>query len=740
MSTPGSRRLALPLLATGAASLIWQVASARSIMAGLYGNELVLGLVLGAWLALTGGATAAAARLARGLSDDQRRSLTSWTLLLCPVALLASAGLQQATLPGVTAVGQVVGPGLALASALACLAPCCLALGACFGLLATLAPDGASHRRWAAWIYAVESLGTVAAGLLFHLWLARVSLTSAGLAAGLAPWLAGLLLSRRRLAALAPGVLGLAALLYLAPLPGLPGRDLLQARVPGFQVLERRNSRHGALAALRREDQVLFCASGHVAFTNQDHRRLATQLHLTLLAHPRPARVLLLGGGPAGLREVLRHPVERVDYVELDSELLALASRWDAEVREELPRLLRGGRVRLLVDDGRRIMARSPGAYDVIIVTLPGPSSALNNRFYTDEALAVARLALRPGGLLRLSLEGTETYLSDELALVHATVGAALKRTFGNVAALPGGTTLLLAGKGAAPALTDAALSARYRARRIASDHFGPGEIMSRTLSFTRDAYRQRLATVRPLRNTDLRPAAHFHASLQWLSVTAPGLARRLAALSAAAVDAPWLFLLGPLLVAALATWLTRRRPLAACLAVFAAGFCGMVAELSLLLACQQLRGVVYHELAAMLTAFMAGLSAGAWIGRRLVAGTSPRARVRAVRLALGACVLGALAAMAAMLLARAVPGASLPILLGGMALIGLAVGTCFAPAAEAMTGARPGDAAARAYAWDLAGAACGALVASAFALPVLGLPVCCLLCAAVCLGCLLTY
>ncbi len=733
-------RLALPLLAVGASSLIWQVASARSIMAGLYGNELVLGLVLGAWLALTGGATAAAARLSRGLSAARRRTLTSSTLLLCPAALLASAGLQQATLPGVTTVGHVVGPGLALAYAVACLAPGCLALGASFGLLAALAPDGASHRRWAAWIYAVESLGTVAAGLLFHLWLARVSLLSAGLAAALGPWLAGLLLGRRRLTALAPALLGLAALLYLAPLPWLPGRDALRASVPGFQVLERRSSRHGALAALRREDQLLFCASGHVAFTNQDHRGLAAGVHLTLLAHPRPARVLLLGGGPGGLREVLRHPVERVDYVELDSELLALARRWDAEVRADLTRLERGGRVRLLVDDGRRVMARSPGAYDVILVTLPGPSSALNNRFYTDEALEVARGALRPGGLLRLSLEGSETYLSDELALVHATVGAALERVFGNAAALPGSSTLLMAGRGAAPALTDAVLSARYRARRIATDHFGPGEIMSRTLSFGRDGYRQRLASVAPLRNTDLRPAAYFHASLQWLSVSAPGLSRRLTALSAVAADATWLFLLGPLLVAALATWLARRRPLAACVAIFAAGFCGMVAELSLLLACQQLRGVVYHELAAMLTAFMAGLSGGAWAGRRLVSGDTGRARVRAVRLALGICVLGALAALAAMLLARALPGASLPLLLGGMALVGLAVGTCFAPAAEAMVGARPGDAAARAYAWDLAGAAAGALLASTFALPVLGLPASCLLCAAVCLGCLLTY
>ena len=39
--------------------------------------------------------------------------------------------------------------------------------------------------------------------------------------------------------------------------------------------------------------------------------------------HPSPEKVLLVGGGFGGLiREVLKHPVKELDYVELDPQLI----------------------------------------------------------------------------------------------------------------------------------------------------------------------------------------------------------------------------------------------------------------------------------------------------------------------------------------------------------------------------------------------------------------------------------
>ncbi len=739
---PSAHRLAL--LAIGAATLVWQVASARSVMAGLYGNELTLGLVLASWLLLMGLATALAAWLLRASSRALiARRLLPPVLLLCPAAMLASLMLQRSAglLPAFTSVGQVVGPGHALGAALLCLLPPCLLLGGALGLLSLHAPGEISPERWAARIYLWESLGTVAAGVAFHHALSSLSLPTLGVAAGISPWLVGLILAlspppgeaRVRWIA-SPGSLlcalaGFAALGFMLPVPGLPGRGLLRVRLPGYELREQRNSRHGALAVLSRGDQILFSANGIPVFSNQDRPGIQGDIHLTLLAHPRPGRVLLISGGlGGGLTEVLRHPVTQVDYVELDPEMFSLARRWgSAEQRAALA----DPRVKVLREDGRRVVARSNATYDLILVGLPGPSSALINRFYTEQFFRGARQALKPRGLLRISLPGSETYMGDQQALLHQTVQTMLGRSFPGVITLPGQTTLLLAGRDSAPRLELDTLVSRLSRRRLDEQYIGPGELRDRVLPFKQAQYHDRLKGVVPLENTDLRPGAYFRATLHWLTMSSPAMARSLDWMGRWCARRDWPMPLAALAGALLLGLLMRRRSPAGP-AVAIAGFSGMAVELSLLLFCQEQRGVIYHEVGALMTAFMAGLAAGAHVGAWLV----PRWPARAMGLSLAACAAASLAAMGLMLLTPEMTTLPLVVFLLVMALVGLSVGACYAPAAGAMARRRgSGPAAAYSYAWDLGGAAAGALLASAFILPVLGLPNTCLFCAALCVG-----
>ncbi len=727
------------MLAVGAATLIWQVAAARSVMAGLYGDELTLGLVLASWLLLVGGATALSARLLAGHGARERaRRLLPAALMLCPVAVLASALLRFGALPAMVGVGAVVSPASALAGALLCLAPPCALLGAAFGLLSHHAPADERPERWAARVYLWESLGTGAAGVAFHLLLAPLPLPALGIAASVSPWLAGLALARRasgnRAVMVICGLAGVAALALLIPLEASPTRELLRPRTPGYQLRAAENSRHGALAVLARGDQLVFSSNGIPLFSNQDQPLVRGEIHATLLCHRAPARVLLVGGGlGGGLAEVLRHPVRRVDYVELDPALVALARRLGTGGQR---RALADRRVRVLDRDGRAVVASAGGRYDVIMVGLPGPSSALINRFYTEEFFRAARRALRPGGLLRVTLTGSESYLGDQQALLHATVGAAMVGAFANMVALPGQATLLLAGRDGAPAVDEPTLARRLERRGLAAAGFGPGELMDLADPLARELYGERLAGVAPLRNTDLHPAAYFQAMIQGVALTSPALA---AVLSRAGVAAgrwgPWAAALAAMFAAGLLGLLLRRgrrRGGGAGAAVALAGFCGMAVELSLILYCQEQRGVIYHEVGALLTAFMAGLAAGAPAGARLVS----RWPGRALGIGLALCAAAALACAGLMLLLPA--GAVLPLWAGALCLacLGLGVGSCYAPAAAALARTRDsGAAAAYSYAWDLGGAAAGALLAATFILPALGLPGTCLLCAGLCAG-----
>jgi spermidine synthase len=122
--------------------------------------------------------------------------------------------------------------------------------------------------------------------------------------------------------------------------------------------------------------------------------------HVPLLVHPKPTRVLVIGGGDGGtVREVLKHPeVETVHLCEIDEGVVTACRRY-------LPSLAAGlddPRVTIFYEDGARFVADHPTSYEVIIVdsTDPvGPGQVLFQApFYdhmkkalTDQGIAVTQ-------------------------------------------------------------------------------------------------------------------------------------------------------------------------------------------------------------------------------------------------------------------------------------------------------------------------------------------------------------
>ncbi len=97
-------------------------------------------------------------------------------------------------------------------------------------------------------------------------------------------------------------------------------------------------------------------------------------VHVAMMTHPNPRRVLILGGGEgATLREVLRHPsVEEATMVDIDGQLVELC-------RQLLPEWHQGSfeapQSRLYYQDARAFVESLPAAptYDVVISDLTEP-------------------------------------------------------------------------------------------------------------------------------------------------------------------------------------------------------------------------------------------------------------------------------------------------------------------------------------------------------------------------------
>ncbi|QUL97882.1 MAG: polyamine aminopropyltransferase [Candidatus Fermentithermobacillus carboniphilus] len=120
-------------------------------------------------------------------------------------------------------------------------------------------------------------------------------------------------------------------------------------------------------------------------------------VHVPLLSHPNPEKVLIIGGGDGGaLRETLKHPqVKEATLVDIDGEVIEAAKTylpsWSSSFSDK--------RARVLVEDGLNYVATTRDRFDVVLVDSSdpvGPSEALfRPEFYSS----IAKV-LRPGGVM----------------------------------------------------------------------------------------------------------------------------------------------------------------------------------------------------------------------------------------------------------------------------------------------------------------------------------------------------
>lgn len=695
--TAPTGRIRFAIATAGAASLLAQVVLLREILASSQGNELVLGLVLALWLFLTGVACALAGRL------SALRAARSLAVLLqiAPCLLLLALALTKLARPD--ALGGEPSLARVFGAAAAATLPACLLAGLSFAWAQRALDDA----RPGGGVYVAESLGAAVGGLTFHFVLVdRMGSAWVLFFAGTLCALAGMGLRRsgRGIRACAVGVLAIASSAALTP----PARAwLAQAGLPGQTLLVAQPSRYGLLSVVARADQRAFFHDGVLLFTNQDGPAAEESFHLPMLLHPAPKRVLVVGGGlGGGLAEVLKHPVDHVDYAELDPGILPLARAFAGDATRAA---LDDSRVRVVSGDGRTLLAKARAFYDLVILDIPVAENALVARFSSRECFAQVKHALAPGGILALITPGSDTYLDRAARQRHASLLATLERTFPNVGVAPGAPTILWAAEGEVDA-TPIRLSRRLAERGLRLSQIGETWLFDRLLPFHAQSYRRALASVPAVESGDFRPVVYLFGWAERLQRVSPGASRAIVALLPSRRVA-WALTGGFVLFGLSLAWLARGRhgPM---FAAGAGGAAGMAIELVLLLGFQAVAGHLYHALGLGLAGFMVGLTLGALAGGRFLGRPGGLA---------GACAVAALLAglsVAVLLLARAYPGLA-PVVLVCVVVVGAANGAIYPLAVHAAGPARAGV---TLYAWDLIGAAGAALVATLLAIPLLGL------------------
>ncbi|MEW6231738.1 MAG: hypothetical protein AB1566_05405 [Chloroflexota bacterium] len=742
----------------GFTSIIGQVVLLRELLVVFYGNELSVAAMLAAWLLWVATGSSLFPRLIGVLSRESGpacgpgtadapngtraaghpgpfSALQAAVALVLPLEILFVRNVRSlaGALPG-----EVFGFFPTLVWSFVALAPLCILLGWLFTAACQMAADRLSVGQ----VYLYESMGSVAGGLLssfvllyhFDPWQIILGLSALNLASAWGVWKVArgrereLRGSRGRLARLWPLPIALAAILLIPPAAAFLQDLSLRQRWRGYELVESRDSIYGNLAVTVRGSQHSFFENGLLLSTTEDFLAAEEGAHYVLLEHPKPRRVLLIGGGTSGLlREVLKHPVESVDYVELDPTLIETAKRF-LPAPDRLA--LRDPRVAMHFLDGRLYVqgqaTQNPHYYDVALLAVPHPFTAQVNRLYTLEFLQAVRQVLQGDGVFSMGIISAENYPSQEMQRLDACVYRTVKEVFAEVLALPGDHALVLASPRSGVLTADVStLLARWQERRIETALLTPSHLRLR-LSPERLEYARRTFGGPALLNHDFEPIGLYYDLVLWSGQYSAGLRDILR--GALAFHSVWLLLVLATVSLALMTGITP--PGAAVpLGLAVLGGAGMAWEVVLVFAFQVLHGYVYHQIALVVTAFMVGLTAGSWWATRVRA---EEAGANRRRLAL---ILGVAAAYSLLLppafsfLAAGPAGSygfvSAQVVFPGLTIIaGGLVGAAF-PLASALyvgQGTRASRAAGILYAADLVGASLGALATGALLIPVLGL------------------
>ncbi len=414
---------------------------------------------------------------------------------------------------------------------------------------------------------------------------------------------------------------------------------------PGYELVAETESKYQNLAVGHRAGQFTLYCDGQVSADFPDPYTFAPLAHFWLCQHPTPQRVLVLGGGAEGLlSEILRHPIEHVDYVETDPRQIALVTPYLAAVDQNA---LSDSRVTVHHVDARYYVKTQRDHFDLVIARLPEPTSALRARFYTDEFYAELRRAMTPRSVLCMTAAAAPGELSTTSREYLGSIRATLQRHFPNLVIGWGDPAQVLAATEPGLLSTNPAeLAARYTQRGVESDMFHPVWFDGATDWLEADKLARRAADLdtltAPQISTDLRPSIYVQRLVLWEAATSggvgPGRAESQVLARLRSIGVSELVVL--LAVAGGVTLLIcrlRRRARdgwatgSVTLSVATTGFATMALSIVWLFAFQNLYGYVYQRIGWIIALFMAGLvigcTLGQWItrenGRRVAHGFS---------------------------------------------------------------------------------------------------------------------
>jgi|GEM_PF-273806 len=635
------------LFAYGFFTIAAQALLFREFLTAFEGNDITVGLFFGSWFAWIG---AGAILARRGEAFSESLSDNIEYLLLCfPAAFVVELLLvvNARRLAGAEAF-ELLSVWRMILLAVAVNAPLSILTGIFFPSACRRLQRDQSADRAVSSVFMVEAAGSLAGGIAAAVLLAagvgaaRIFLLLSMLvsAAALAAAMAALAGPRRRTAAVCCAVSLIALTVFAgAAASGADRAFIRRLRLVKWTMLLEKEAYRGSFTTAQAEylygvyqGQWAAVREGSVCETVPDETAAGRIAATVLCQRPDARRVLVAGSGLSLCGTFLKlDRFEHVGWVHWDPEFITAVDGYLPEAFR-----IQDSRFHPAAGDARSLLSAEKGYYDIIVLNLPDVTSSVLNRYFTAEFYRLAKAAMRGGGVLAVRIAGGENIMGTELVNLGASTKLTMQSVFSQLVLTPGEDTWFLVSD--APELTGdpGTLRDRFAAISGSSEVFPPDGLFSIYLperaAKALESYEAAGLPGHLLFNRDARPLANLYSVLLSAKQSAAPVSRLVKNLAVAGL---------PVYLAVIAVFvITRsafiaagwRRPAGRGAAgrrsgfdsefmVFSMGLVGIGAVIVLIYLYQTRFGSLYLYIGLISSAYMAGLTAGAALMRRLASG-----------------------------------------------------------------------------------------------------------------------
>lgn len=429
MNISSSLKIKILLFLLGAITMVFQIIFIREFISVMDGNELIIGIVMTNWLLITGLGAYIASKINFKKTISRRNPLLLIILTLTPLITIALLYLlKYLALPK----GIIISVSVSSFISFIILFPSCFLSGMVFtNLSAGLSISKGKNMISKA--YSTESAGSLIGGLIFSLILGKYfnSYQIIGIISGITIIFYSVIFLNNGLIFKAVFIiigLSVPVIIFIFN----PDKHIRKLQFPNQEIIVSKSTSYSNVTITKQEGQINIFENNSLLFYSGNEMSNEEAVHFVMPQHANPKRVLLISGVISGMiPEVLKYNIEEISCIETNPEILRLWKKYSGYKQKE-------EKITFIETDIRKWLSSNSFIYDVILITLPPPSTLGINRLYTDEFFTLIKKHCNEESILCTVLPSTANYAGENALSMNSSLWVTLNKSFKNIKLITG--------------------------------------------------------------------------------------------------------------------------------------------------------------------------------------------------------------------------------------------------------------------------------------------------------------